>query len=671
MNQPTGFLTNVSVNWKLNLIIGVMIFSLLILFFVGISGMQEIQSSLEVSNNHLLNSNTATNELSESVLIIQSNFEAILGPNLSADDRFFHQGEINIFKEYASNIIRNYATIHLTSNNPELSAVIQENNLLELQEQERAAFVELRRAFDQYTIAENQYQELYSLGLQNEYFAEQVRTRLAQIQQNLSQLVEVNNNFSQAFNEASFTVFQGTVGFMTIVLIFAIFVAWVFVNAIARSIGRRLEYLERSASSIEGHSYDLRTTFKIDGSDEIAMLGNTFDRMFGQLQHSFIELEERVQERTAELAATSKVSERRAQQFEAITLVSSAISSIRSLDELLPRITELISRQFGYYHAGIFLNDENNEFAVLGAANSEGGTRMLDRGHKLRIGEQGIVGYATSTGKARIALDVGEDAAYFDNPDMPETRSEMALPLISSETILGALDVQSIEESAFSDEDINVLSLLADQVSMVIENARLFDQARRSLAESETLYRQFLRQAWSRLPREQNLGGFRYDIHGSTPIEGKESSDPNGFSEEDSKKPIISVPIAIRGETIGTLSVQVPDAKSITEDHMDMVNAVAERVALSAENARLFEETTRRAERERLVSDITVKIRSTNDPEAMIETALNELKSALGATDVDLIPHTLKKTGALPELIESTKQQSEEKSSRKQKKKVE
>ena len=108
-------------------------------------------------------------------------------------------------------------------------------------------------------------------------------------------------------------------------------------------------------------------------------------------------------------------------------------------------------------------------------------------------------------------------------------------------------------------------------------------------------------------------------------------------------RPRISVPIAIRGETIGMLAVQVPEANSIGEDQMDLVNAVAERVALSVENARLFEETTRRAERERLVSDITVKLRSTNDPDTMIETALEELKQALGATKVQLVPHTLQK----------------------------
>ncbi len=368
-------------------------------------------------------------------------------------------------------------------------------------------------------------------------------------------------------------------------------------------------------------------------------------------------LEERITERTIELEKANTQNEQRVRQLEAIALISNAITSIRSLDELLPKITDLIGQYFGYYHVGIFLNDANNENAVLSAANSEGGKGMLSRGHQLKIGQQGIVGFAISTDEPRIALDVGEDAVYFGNPELPDTRSEIALPLKIGDTVVGALDVQSDEASAFGEEDINVLTLLADQVSMAIENARLFDQARKSLAESEALYRQYLRQAWNRLPKEQNLAGYRYNIHGAFPIDLKiQESTSSEMKEADDeiRNPRITVPIAIRGETIGTLAVQVPEASAINDDQMDLVNAVAERVALSVENARLFEETTRRAERERLVSDITVKIRSTNDPDIMIETALEELKQALGATKVQLVPHTLQKTETSHQPLEPT-----------------
>lgn len=353
-----------------------------------------------------------------------------------------------------------------------------------------------------------------------------------------------------------------------------------------------------------------------------------------QLQELTQNLEQRIQQRTTDLEEASALSEKRARQFEAITRISSTITSVQNLQELLPRISEVISRQFGFYHVGIFLTDASRQYAVLSAANSDGGRKMLKRSHQLKIGEQGIVGYVTGTGKPRVALDVGEDIVFFNNPDLPETHSEMALPLQIAGNIIGALDVQSIEPNAFSVEDVNILSVLADQVSLAIQNAKLFDQSAKLLSESEAIQHQYLRDTWSRLPQEENFAGFRYSAVGSTQIELGEKVQPIDNSAYNE----IVTPIKIRNETIGTLSIHIPQHERVTTDQMDLIKAVAERVALSAENARLFEETSRRASRESLVSDITTKIRSTNSPQEMIKTAVEELQRALGATRVEIIP---------------------------------
>jgi len=374
------------------------------------------------------------------------------------------------------------------------------------------------------------------------------------------------------------------------------------------------------------------------------------------------QVEERTNElskRTEELELANSRNQLRAKQFEAIAQVASAIASIRTLEELLPKITKLISEQFNFYHVGIFLNDASNQYATLCAANSAGGQRMLARKHQLKIGEQGIVGIVADSGKPRIALDVGEDAVFFNNPDLPETRSEMALPLMIGTKLVGVLDVQSTESGVFGQDDLQVLSILSDQVSLAIENARLFDESSKSLGEAEALYRQYLRQAWGRMPKEQRLEGFQYSALGAVPIERFDESKTERLIDQ-SKRPEIAVPIMLRGESIGILAVQVPEAGQVNEDQMDLIKAVAERVAISAENARLFEETTRRAERERLVTDITAKIRGTNDPDIMIQTALNELKTALGATKVQLVPHTLRQsaeseTQAPPAMSQSLK----------------
>jgi putative methionine-R-sulfoxide reductase with GAF domain len=196
------------------------------------------------------------------------------------------------------------------------------------------------------------------------------------------------------------------------------------------------------------------------------------------------------------LAASAQTSQKRATLLQASVEVSRAVAQIRELDHLLPQVTQLISKHFGVYHAGVFLIDKPSHYTVLRAASSAGGQRMLARQHKLRVGSEGIVGYVTVTGKTRVALDVGVDAIYFNNPELPDTRSEMAVPLRVGTELIGALDVQSTEETAFAEEDVTVLELLADQIAIAIENARLNLESQRALARAEEAYQRYLRNEW-------------------------------------------------------------------------------------------------------------------------------------------------------------------------------
>ncbi len=403
-----------------------------------------------------------------------------------------------------------------------------------------------------------------------------------------------------------------------------------------------LRALTKTAEEITGGNLSAESWVR--GNDEIGTLSKTLNTMTATLRESILSLERRVKERTSALEIVSEKASRRASQFEAITQVTRAISSIRKTEDLMPLVASVISNYFGFYHIGIFLNDENGQKTYLIATNSEGGRRMLQRGHNLKIGEQGIVGYVAARGESRVARNVGEDIVYFNNPDLPETRSEAALPLRTGDSVIGVLDVQSLEENAFSQEDIDILAILADQVSLAIENSRLFETTRRSLTEAETLYRQYLHEGWSRLPKEEQLTGYRYTPRGAAPIQALVDIgiQGNGKGQETGGQITkLSVPIKLRGETIGNLIVQAPKGKYWRKDQIELVQAVADRVALSAENARLFDETSRRAERERLVTEITSKIRSTNDPEEMISTALEELRSALGAAQIQIIPQVV------------------------------
>jgi putative methionine-R-sulfoxide reductase with GAF domain len=221
-------------------------------------------------------------------------------------------------------------------------------------------------------------------------------------------------------------------------------------------------------------------------------------------------LERQVAERTGDLVARStqlldanrrleasvQTSQKRATLLQASAEVSRAVAQIRELDHLLPQVTRLISKHFGFYHAGVFLIDKASHYAVLRGASSAGGQRMLARQHRLRVGSQGIVGYVTVTGKTRVAMNVGADAVFFNNPELPDTQSEMAIPLRVGAELIGALDVQSTEDAAFTEEDVTVLELLADQITIAIENARLNRESQRALARAQNTSRRYLRKEW-------------------------------------------------------------------------------------------------------------------------------------------------------------------------------
>ena len=147
--------------------------------------------------------------------------------------------------------------------------------------------------------------------------------------------------------------------------------------------------------------------------------------------------------------------------------------------ELFHRVVDIICDEFGFYYAGVFLLDEKKEYAVLAAGRGEAGRAMINEGHRLAVGGNSMIGASIANRQGRIALDVGEEAVFFENPHLPQTRSEMALPLIVGDEAIGALTVHSTEEAAFHEEDIAALQTMADQLAIAIQNSRLHRQAER------------------------------------------------------------------------------------------------------------------------------------------------------------------------------------------------
>jgi GAF domain-containing protein len=365
-----------------------------------------------------------------------------------------------------------------------------------------------------------------------------------------------------------------------------------------------------------------------------------------ELEAAGSQLENRVQERTAELNAANNQISHRAAQLQAITELSESIAQLKDLNEIFPATTKLISERFGFYHVGIFLVDRDREYAILQAANSKGGERMLARNHRLKLGV-GVVGFCAQTGQPRIALDVGADSVYFNNPDLPETRSEAALPLKSRGETIGVLDVQSTEAGAFSSEDLQVLSTLANQVSIALENARLLTEARAALMQVQEVYNEFTRVEWGRTIAKTQQLGFRYQTGRIEMLEKAlqspevvsvvqsgeiVASQVNGSGE---KHAAVAVPVKLRGEVIGVLHIESNDpVRQWQEDEVSLVQAVAERAAFAMENARLFQDARRRAAKERLISEATARISSAFNVENILQTTAEELERVLGGSEI-------------------------------------
>jgi hypothetical protein len=266
---------------------------------------------------------------------------------------------------------------------------------------------------------------------------------------------------------------------------------------------------------------------------------------------------------------------------------------------------------------------------------------MLTRGHRLKVGQTGIVGYVTQTGNARIALDVGKDAVFFDNPDLPQTRSEMALPLTVGGQILGALDVQSIREQAFGEEDIATLRILADQLAIAIQNARLFSESQAALVKTREIYGELTRDAWRKVLRDQPRISFMATPSSTLPL-SVESPDPDITKAVETGDLVIGtdgqtigVPVKVRGQVIGAFRLKKQDAaEPWTEGERSLAIAFSEQLSGALESARLYRESQQRAAREVLVSDISARIVSLPRVDAIVRETVQELGQAFGNASV-------------------------------------
>ena len=338
------------------------------------------------------------------------------------------------------------------------------------------------------------------------------------------------------------------------------------------------------------------------------------------------DLKQHVDENTASLIQKTK-------QLRATSYIARQTAEVDDPSLLLEIAVNLVTEQFGFYHTGIFLMSETEDSIVLQASSSDGGKKMIENGHTLPVGKHGSVGFAAAQKTYHIALDVGTDAVHFDNPDLPATRSEIALPLVIRNRVLGVLDIQSDQPQAFSMDDVDVLQTVADQVAVAIENTRLLDESRAALLQLETLTTHRAREAWRQRIQKQ-AHAFTY-----TPLGLR----ADALSEDGDKA--LSIPISLRGQKIGSISISRKNDENWNKVDMDMINEVAYQVGLAVDNIRLLENATQRAQQEKIVGELAARFSQSLDIDSLLQTAARELGQAPEISEVSVF------IGQLPEQV--------------------
>ena len=395
---------------------------------------------------------------------------------------------------------------------------------------------------------------------------------------------------------------------------------------------RPIQRLSRFATIITQGIYD--QSIDIRSRDELGQLSDTFNAMSAQLNDLITNLEKRISERTFAL-------EQRSAYLEGSADISHAVGSILEPSDLISQVVNLIRKRFGLYYVGLFLVDTKNEWATLQSGTGMAGEKMLADAHRIKIGE-GMIGWSIANAQSRIALDVGKDAVRFDNPNLPDTRSEGALPLRSRGRVLGALTIQSALRSAFDEATITTLQTMADQIAVALDNAELFAKNEATLEAERKAYGELSHEAWINLSQSQTIPRYISDAPRSVRRTSEEQS-PKAL-EAILNKQIIQdddltaiIPIKSHGLVLGGVKLRKPKNSGVwTQEQLETAETLAEQLGISLESARLFDQSQRRAAREHVIGAASAKMRETLDIEGVLKTGIEELRAALNLEEAEI-----------------------------------
>lgn len=371
---------------------------------------------------------------------------------------------------------------------------------------------------------------------------------------------------------------------------------------------------------------------EVSRGDEIGELAGSIETLRQSVRALVNDLQARVEARTRDFGATQEISRYAAAQ--------------RDLQVLMDRVVDLIVERFpSIYHAQIFLIDRDREYAVVRASTGPVGQQLKARGHRLAVGSISVIGQVTEQGRIVIARDTAASQVHRRNEFLPDTRAELAIPLRLGNEVIGALDVQSRQADAFDDDLIGVLQTMADQLAVAIQNARLYQEAMRRAEQIDHANRAATIRAWQEYMTGQRADSIVRSAGVATDADLSElrrraiaeGKPVIGEPTERSTIPV-AVPITLRGQTLGAVEWELPE-RGFSSERVDLARELADRLALSLENARLFEESRQAAERERLVNAISARLTTQPTIDDILETAVREVGQALRAPKVEVRLH--------------------------------
>lgn len=366
----------------------------------------------------------------------------------------------------------------------------------------------------------------------------------------------------------------------------------------------------------------------------IASITFTVHHLLHNIRNNALSLSQtvtRLREENEVLAQQAAKLERRETQVRTAANIARQLNLELDPEIIFQRAVDTIKEQFNLYYVGIFIVDETGTYAELRAGSGEEGQQMVAQHHRLEVGGESMIGWATANRQPRIALDVGDEAVHFDNPMLPLTRSELALPMVVGDKVIGAMSVQSAMPNAFDQDDIVALQGIADSLAIAFQNAQLFNQLQSSLDEIQNLHRKYIQQSWGELIRGAEF---------STTLEYV-----NPDAEESPQSTSVSVPLTVRGQEVGRIIIE-SNNPSLTDEERALLDAVSLQTASTLENIRLLNESLKQAQQNKIIANITNKVWEIQDVDEILQSALKELGDALEASDgllqIDLAGENIK-----------------------------